>query len=240
MEVRLIERSARRRAGDATVGDDDVRDAEGSELAGGQRFESGRGNDECVVPCGSRWRAHDGIYTTDQERFVRRQAVWFSFVIMAAMACASSRLDRVSSRALGDRLPQNKAGIAVVASGGIAGWEHVTLLDSATARYVTVTRRACSSVCAPLDSATGTLAASDVARIYEIADSERVLLGRLRPAACEGCADDALVTTAVFGNRRRTVIRSEREMSPEVHGRVHVALAEAIRATRAAAIANER
>jgi len=163
-----------------------------------------------------------------------------SVSLLGAMACRSPGYDRAAARALGDRLPQNKAGIAIVASGGIAGWEHVTLLDSATARYVTVTRRACSSSCAPLDSASGTLTASDVTRIYEIVDSERVLLDRMRVASCDGCGEEALVTTAVFGNRRRTVIRSDREMSPEVLGRVHVALAEAIRATRAPAVTNER
>jgi hypothetical protein len=126
----------------------------------------------------------------------------------------------------------NKPGIAIVASGGIVGWEHVTLLDSTSARYVTVTRRACAGRCAPLDSASGTLLASDVARIYEIADSEQVLSRRVRSSACVVCSDDALVTTAVFGNRRRTVVSSDREASPEVLGRVHVALAEAIRAAR--------
>jgi hypothetical protein len=125
----------------------------------------------------------------------------------------------------------NKPGIAIVASGGIVGWEHVTLLDSTSARYVTVTRRACAGRCAPLDSASGTLSASDVARIYEIADSEHVLSRRVR-GFCVLCSEDALVTTAVFGNRRRTVVSSDREASPEVLGRVHVALAEAIRAAR--------
>jgi hypothetical protein len=77
-----------------------------------------------------------------------------------------------------------------------------------------------------------------VARIYEIADSERVLMSRLREPRI--CGDDARVTTAVFGNRRRTVIQSDREASPEVLGRVHVALAEAIRATRAPVVSNDR
>jgi hypothetical protein len=149
-----------------------------------------------------------------------------------ATACASSARDDVARRAVSEHRTNNRAGIAVVASGGIAGWEHVTLLDSATARYVTVTRRACRS-CAPLDSASGTLAAGDVARIYEIADSERVLFARTKSPACGNCGEQALVTTAVFGNRRRTVIRSDREASPEVLGRVHAALAEAIRASRA-------
>jgi hypothetical protein len=151
-----------------------------------------------------------------------------------AAACAPRAHDRAIPRSVVDQTTHNRPGIAVVASGGIAGWEHVTLLDSATARYVTVTRRACAS-CLPLDSASGTLAAIDVTRIYELADSEQVLLARTRATACGDCAEEALVTTAVFGNRRRTVIRSDREASPEVLGRVHAALAEAIRASRSPA-----
>ena len=154
-----------------------------------------------------------------------------ALALTVAAGCATRAHDGVAERALAVHGGAGRAGIAVVASGGFAGWEHVTLLDSATARYVTVTRRACPS-CMPLDSASGTLAADDVARIYEIADSERVLLSRTKAVACEECAEQALVTTAVFGNRRRTVIRSDREASPEVLGRVHAALAEAIRASR--------
>ena len=151
--------------------------------------------------------------------------------LIGAWGCAPP-LPSQARDALGNSMPHNKPGIAIVASGGIDGWEHVTLLDSATARYVTVTRRSCSLACAPLDSASGTLSARDVVRIYEIAASEPVLLRSMRRARCEECSDDALVTTAVFGNRRRTVIQSGREASPEVLGRVHVALAEAIRASR--------
>lgn len=152
--------------------------------------------------------------------------------VAGAIGCRASAPERTISRAVGHEMPTNKPGIAIVASGGIVGWEHVTLLDSTSARYVTVTRRACPGRCAPLDSASGTLSASDVARIYEIADSEHVLSRRVRGSACAICSEDALVTTAVFGNRRRTIVSSDREASPEVLGRVHVALAEAIRAAR--------
>lgn len=162
----------------------------------------------------------------------RISTLFTALALTAAGGCAARAHDGVAPRAMSDHAMGNRPGIAVVASGGIAGWEHVTLLDSATARYVTVTRRACPS-CMPLDSASGTLAADDVARIYEIADSERVLLARTKAVACADCDEQALVTTAVFGNRRRTVIRSGSEASPEVLGRVHVALAEAIRASRA-------
>jgi hypothetical protein len=152
--------------------------------------------------------------------------------IIGAVGCRASAPERTISRAVGHDIAPNKPGIAIVASGGIIGWEHVTLLDSTSGRYVTVTRRACAGRCAPIDSASGTLSPGDVTRIYEIADSENVLTRRIRGAACGACSEDALVTTAVFGNRRRTVVSSDREASPEVLGRVHVALAEAIRAAR--------
>ena len=152
--------------------------------------------------------------------------------LIAAIGCTASRHDRLDALSLAEHVSHNRPGIAIVASGGIAGWEHVTLLDSATARYVTVTRRACHSGCAPLDSASGTLSAADVARIYAIADAERATLRRDGVVACVSCEDMALVTTAVFGNRRRSVVRSDRETSPQVFGRVNVALAEAIRAAR--------
>ena len=151
---------------------------------------------------------------------------------IGAVGCRASAPERTISRAVGHDIAPNKPGIAIVASGGIVGWEHVTLLDSTSARYVTVTRRACEGRCAPIDSASGTLSPSDVTRIYEIADSENVLTRRMRGPVCRACSEDALVTTAVFGNRRRTVVSSDREASPEVLGRVHVALAEAIRASR--------
>lgn len=157
-----------------------------------------------------------------------------SLALSTVAACATSSRDRVKPLPFNERILPTRAGIAVVASGGIAGWEHITLLDSATARYVTVTRRACARSCAPLDSASGTLEPSDVARIYAVAADERAIAHGEHTRLCDAC-EQALVTTAVFGNQRRTVVRSERETSPEVLGRVHVALAEAIRAARGAA-----
>jgi hypothetical protein len=154
-----------------------------------------------------------------------------SLTLLAALACVSSR-DPATTRMNAVGVSENRAGIAIVASGGISGWEHITVLDSATGRYVTVTRRACAGRCAPLDSASGTLTATDVAHIYTIADSESLFLRKQPTERCATCADQALVTTAVFGNRQRTVVRSDREASPEILGRVHVALAEAIRAAR--------
>lgn len=165
-------------------------------------------------------------------RFVMRLRSLILLAIVAA--CTRAQRASVASAPTSVGLPANRAGIAVVASGGISGWQHVTLLDSASARFVTVTRRDCRVSCAPLDSAAGILAAEDVTRIYAIADSERVTLEHARRIACANCGDQAIVTTAVFGNQRRTVIRSDRDSSPEVSGRVNVALAEAIRAARTA------
>ena len=165
-------------------------------------------------------------------RHVARQVCLSLISLIGAFGCRASAPERTISRAIGHEIAPSKPGIAIVASGGILGWEHVTLLDSTSGRYVTVTRRACASRCAPLDSASGTLTANDVTRIYEIADSESVLARRIRGLGCAWCSEQALVTTAVFGNRRRTLVRSDREASPEVLGRVHVALAEAIRAAR--------
>lgn len=165
-------------------------------------------------------------------RQVTRRVALPLIALIGAFGCRTSTPERTISRAIGNEIAPNKPGIAIVASGGIVGWEHVTLLDSTSARYVTVTRRACALRCAPIDSASGTLLASDVTRIYEIADSEKVLARRMRGSGCSWCSEEAVVTTAVFGNRRRTVVSSDREASPEVLGRVHVALAEAIRAAR--------
>lgn len=168
-------------------------------------------------------------------RFIVRSSL---FALAVAVACAPPAREVAISRSLSQRVSLGRAGIAVVATGGVTGWEHVTVLDSATARYVTVTRPACSGRCSPIDSASGTLTTGDVERIYAVADSERAYFERHRSPACAACDERAVVTTAVFGNRRRMVVRSAPETSPEVLGRVHVALAEAIRASRAPADVN--
>lgn len=125
-----------------------------------------------------------------------------------------------------------RAGIAVVGRGGVAGLERITVLDSATARYMTVTRRACGIACAPLDSASGTLTSSEVAHIYDMVDAEQVFSLRADYGVCPTCADRATITTAVFANSRHKVITSTGEATPDILGRVHVALAEAIRSAR--------
>lgn len=125
-----------------------------------------------------------------------------------------------------------RAGIAIVGRGGVAGVERITVLDSATARYMTVTRRPCGRACAPLDSAFGTLTSGDVAHIYDMVDAERVFSLRDDYGVCAHCADQATVTTAVFANSRRKVITSTGDATPDLLGRVHVAVAEAIRSAR--------
>ncbi len=130
--------------------------------------------------------------------------------------------------------PTARAGIAIVGRGGIAGWEQVTIVDSATARYMTVTRGPCGVTCAPFDSASGVLPEADVAHIYDVIRDEKVFSLGEDYGSCPNCADQPIVTTAVFANNQRKVITSNSEVTPAVLGRVHVAVAEAIRAARTA------
>jgi hypothetical protein len=120
----------------------------------------------------------------------------------------------------------------VVGRGGIAGWEQVTILDSATARYMTVTRGPCGVTCTPFDSASGVLTPSDVSHIYDVIREEKVFSLAEDYGTCPNCADEPVVTTAVFANNLRKVITSNGEATPQILGRVHVALAEAIRSAR--------
>ena len=126
-----------------------------------------------------------------------------------------------------------RPGIAVVATSGGLGLERRTVLDSTSARYVTVTRRACDDdKCAPIDSSIGTVSPKDVERLFNIVESERVFSLKDDYGVCNGCDDRAEITTAVYANGRRKVIRSARDVTLELLGRVHLALAEAIRAAR--------
>src|SRR5690242_17118812 len=110
----------------------------------------------------------------DQEYLVRRLlATLIALTSVTGVGCAHPGREVVISRSVTTHVSPSRAGIAVVATGGVKGWEHVTVLDSATARYVTVTRRVCAAGCTPIDSSMGTLTATDVDRIYAIADSER-------------------------------------------------------------------
>lgn len=126
-----------------------------------------------------------------------------------------------------------RPGIAVVATSAGLGLERRTVLDSTSARYVTVTRRACDDErCAPIDSSMGTVSAKDVDRVFTIVQTERVFSLKDDYGVCDGCDDRAEITTAVYANGRRKVIRSARDVTLELLGRVHLALAEAIRAAR--------
>jgi hypothetical protein len=125
-----------------------------------------------------------------------------------------------------------RAGVAVIGTGGAAGLDRVTVLDSATARFLTVTRPMCPDACAPLDSASGTIAPADVARIFALIESEGIFSLRDVNAACPDCADEVSYSTTVQANGRRKVVTSDGETNPKLLGRVHVGLAEAIRAAR--------
>lgn len=131
-----------------------------------------------------------------------------------------------------DSIPAERAGISIAGAGGIAGLVRLTVIDSASARYITVTRGACSGICAPIDSASGTLSPKDVAHLFEVIDEERVFALRDDYAGCGSCPDEAFFETTVTANGRRKAITSDRETTPEILGRVHVAVAEAIRAAR--------
>ena len=170
-----------------------------------------------------------------------------SATLIVAMACTSPRpsplarhdapavaLTRVAHLTAPMTTPSTaRAGIAIVGSGGIAGLQRAMVVDSATGHFMTVTRRACGDdACAPIDSASGTLRTDDVAYIYAVVVHERVFALREAYGVCDGCADQALFTTAVFANNQRKVIRSDRETTPQVLGRVHVAVAAAIRSAR--------
>ena len=164
-----------------------------------------------------------------------RTAVMLILAFASVTGCLGPR-HHASGRALGSGAPESavptRAGIAVVGRGGIAGWEQVTILDSATARYMTVTRGPCGVTCTPFDSASGVLTPSDVSHIYDVIREEKVFSLDEDYGTCPNCGDEPVVTTAVFANNRRKVITSNGEATPQIHGRVHVALAEAIRSAR--------
>ena len=125
-----------------------------------------------------------------------------------------------------------RAGIAIVGRGSIAGWEQITIVDSATARYMTVTRGPCGATCVPFDSAAGTVPVEAIAHIYDVVRDEKVFALPEDYGTCPTCSNVAIVTTAVFANNQRKVITSNAESTPEILGRVHMAVAEAIRSAR--------
>ncbi len=159
-----------------------------------------------------------------------------AIALLLTSACSLHRSGNSAGGALsplhGDAEPETRAGIAIVGRGGIAGWEQVTILDSASARYMTVTRGPCGVTCTPFDSASGVLPEADVAHIYDVIREEKVFSLSEDYGTCPNCADQPIVTTAVFANNQRKVITSNGEITPSVLGRVHVAVAEAIRAAR--------
>ena len=126
-----------------------------------------------------------------------------------------------------------RPGIAVVATSAGLDLERRTVLDSTSARYVTVTRRICDdNTCAPMDSSMGVVSTKDVDRLFTIVQREGVFLLKDDYGVCDGCDGRAEFTTAVYANGQKKVIRSARDVTLELLGRVHLALAEAIRAAR--------
>ncbi|HEX6047671.1 MAG TPA: hypothetical protein VFZ21_00320 [Gemmatimonadaceae bacterium] len=129
--------------------------------------------------------------------------------------------------------PKERAGIAIVGTGGAAALDRVTALDSATGHFIVVTRPECPGTCAALDSASGTIAPAAVARIFALIEEERLFALRDDYEVCPQCDSEVAYATTVQANGRRKVITSDGESTPGVLGRVHVAVAEAIRAARA-------
>jgi hypothetical protein len=146
-----------------------------------------------------------------------------------------SSSERAAFASLGTSGAANaRAGIAIVGTGGASALDRVTVLDSATGQFIAVTRPACSETCAPLDSASGTIANADVARLFALIESEHVFSLSDEYAVCLPCTNEVSYATTVQANGRRKVITSDGELTPVLLGRVHVALAEAIRAARGA------
>jgi hypothetical protein len=129
-------------------------------------------------------------------------------------------------------LPNDRAGIAIVGTGGAAALDRVTVLDSATGQFIAVTRPICATTCAPLDSASGFISRSDVSRLFALVESERVFALGDDYDECGHCDSGVSYATTVQANGRRKVITSAGEVTPLLLGRVHVALAEAIRSAR--------
>lgn len=160
-----------------------------------------------------------------------------SFLLIAATAAgalapppataAHDTAGRVESPLLRER-----AGIAIVGTGGASALDRVTVLDSATGQFIAVTRPICANTCAPLDSASGSISPSDVARLFALVESERVFALGDEYDACGHCDSGVSYATTVQANGRRKVITSAGEVTPLLLGRIHVALAEAIRAAR--------
>ena len=166
---------------------------------------------------------------------VMRAATMFALFITAGCAghqSGSAAGGSLAPRGATEGAAATRAGIAIVGRGSLAGWEQIMIVDSATARYMTVTRGPCGVTCAPFDSASGTLSPVAVAHIYDVVRAERVFALDEDYGACPSCADQPIVTTAVFANNRRKVITSNGEVTPIVLGRVHIAVAEAIRSAR--------
>jgi hypothetical protein len=160
-------------------------------------------------------------------------------LLLITAACFGHRSERATG---GGLLPHRtvegaaatRAGIAIVGTGGLAGWEQITIIDSASARFMTVTRGPCGASCAPFDSAAGTLPVDAIQHIYDVVREEKVFSLPEDYGTCPMCADLPVVTTAVFANNQRKVITSNSEATPEILGRVHMAVAEAIRSAREA------
>ena len=160
-----------------------------------------------------------------------------SFIVVAAVAAGATAphpATAAHSESIEHATPLSaeRAGIAIIGTGGAAALDRVTLLDSATGQFIVVTRPICADTCAPLDSASGSVSPTDVARLFALVESEHVFALGDEYDACGHCDTGVSYATTVQANGRRKVITSAGEVTPMLLGRIHVALAEAIRAAR--------
>ena len=88
--------------------------------------------------------------------------------------------------------PTERAGIAIIGTGGAAALDRVTALDSATGHFIVVTRPECPATCAALDSASGTIPPADVARIFALIEEEHLFALRDDYEFCPHCDADVV------------------------------------------------
>lgn len=133
-----------------------------------------------------------------------------------------------------DLLRDAPAGLAVVATGGIAGLQVSQSVDSASGVFVSVTRRICAATgCqAPMDSATGVLPVAVVDGIFRVAEEEGLFQLRADYGTCAQCADQFAYVTIARANGRRVRIFADDGTAPEPLRAVHAALNSAIQGAR--------
>jgi hypothetical protein len=135
-----------------------------------------------------------------------------------APAVPPSSAALVDSVALGSR-----SGIAVRRTGGVAALQTDAAIDSASGRFVIVTRRLCvaPSCSPPLDSAVGTAPPENVRALFATVAREHALDLRSDYGTCTRCADQQEYTTTLHLDGRRKVVHADDGTIPAPLARVH-------------------